>query len=157
MLDRHRAFEATLWAAGAAALVHAGLAWSPADALRFGLVAVGLAFVAETVVVNAGWLVHRLGPQVAGVPVPVLAGWVAATYVAYWTATLLVEPGTAPVVAAALATAADLLGDPVGVRAGFWTYPDGGLPGPTIADVPWWNFAGWLALTCVVGVVGAPT
>lgn len=154
--DRHAAVATGLGVAGAAALVHAGLVWSPLDAAQFGLVAAGLAFVAEAVVVNAGWLVHRLRPRVVGVPLPVLAGWIAATYVAFRVAALLVGPTGAPVVAAALATAADLVGDPVGVQAGLWEYPDAGPPGPRIVGVPWWNFAGWFLLTFVVATVAVP-
>lgn len=153
---RHGAFAGVLVVAGAASLVHAAVTWSLAGAIRFGLVAAGLAFVAELLVVGAGWLDHRLRPQVRGVPVAVLAGWIAATYVAYRVATLLVGPGDAPVVAATLATAADLVGDPFGVRAGFWEYTDRGPAKPRIVGVPWWNFVGWFLLTLAVATVGPP-
>lgn len=156
MSERHTAVSAMLVAAGTAALVHAGLAWSPVAALRFGLVAAGLAFVAEAVVVRAGWLVHRLRPRAFGVPLPVLAGWIAATYVAYRVAVPVAGSPGAPLVAAVVATAADLLGDPVGVRLGLWEYPRPGLVGPRIRGVPWWNFAGWLVLTWAVVALGTP-
>lgn len=156
MPERHAVFAAALVAAGVAVLVHAAIAWSLAGAVRFGLVAAGLAFVAELLVVGAGWLDHRLRPQVRGVPVPVLAGWFAATYVAYRVATFLVGPADAPVVAATLATAADVVGDPFGVRAGFWEYPDRGPAEPQVAGVPWWNFVGWFLLTLAVATVGPP-
>lgn len=156
MSGRHAAFAVGLVVAGVASLVHAAVTWSLASAVRFGLVAAGLAFVAELLVVGAGWLDHHLRPQVRGVPVPVLAGWVAATYVAYRVATLLVGPADAPVVAATLATAADLVGDPFGVRAGFWEYTHRGPAEFRIAGVPWWNFVGWFLLTLAVATVGPP-
>lgn len=141
---------------GALALVHAGFVWSPGAALRFGAVAVGSSLGAELFVVRAGWLDHRLEPQVWGVPLAALSGWVAAIYGWYQVAVLFV-PGVAPIAAALLATGADLVIDPFGVRAGLWSYPRPGVPGPRLYDVPWWNFAGWFVLTVVVTTIGTPT
>ena len=48
--------------------------------------------------------------------------------------------------AALAATLYDVLADPVGVRRGLWTYPDVAVSNPRYRGVPWWNFAGWLAI-----------
>ncbi|MFB6154262.1 MAG: carotenoid biosynthesis protein [Haloferacaceae archaeon] len=137
-------------AAAALSLAHAGLTWGPAAAVGFAAVAVAAAFVAERLVLSLGLLVHHTRPQLAGVPVWALLGWVGAFYVSYRVALLAVSPALAPLAAAGLATAADVAADPRGVADGLWSYPESRLSRPRYRGVPWWNFAGWLVLTATV-------
>lgn len=155
-MPREGAVSGLLLVLGVSALVHAMLAWSPVAAIQFGAVAVGLAFVAEVAVVQVGLLRHRLYPQVLGVPLAALAGWTFSIYVCFRLATFAVDPAFAPIVTAGIATAFDLVLDPIGVRAGLWEYPRAGIPGPRFRDVPWWNFAGWLLLPAVVVSLAGP-
>lgn len=59
----------------ALALGHAVLTWDPAATLAVFLGGIALTFPAEAVFVRAGLLKHHTGPQIAGVPLPVLAAW----------------------------------------------------------------------------------
>jgi uncharacterized membrane protein len=141
-----RAFAASVAAVGLLALAYAALTWPPAAVLAFFAGGAAIAFVAEAVVVNLGWLEHHVGPKVVGVPVYVLLGWTGAVYVAFRAALLVTSGWSAVAVAAALATGYDALVDHRGVADGRWTYTDD-LPGPRLRGVPWWNFAGWLAIS----------
>ncbi|PSQ16523.1 carotenoid biosynthesis protein [Halobacteriales archaeon QS_8_69_26] len=147
-----RRFAAGVAAFGVVALVHAALTWPVAATVAlFGGGAL-VAFVAEAVVIDLGWLERHVGPKVLGVPLYVLFGWTGTVYVAVRIA-LLVTGGPGPVavgLAAGLATAYDLLTDHQGVERGHWTYTDD-LPGPRLREVPWWNFAGWIVISSVSG------
>ncbi|MFB6137382.1 MAG: carotenoid biosynthesis protein [Halobacteriaceae archaeon] len=145
MDDRTR-FAATATGYGLLALAHAALTWPAAAVLAcFGGGAL-VAFAAEVVAARAGWLVHRTGPAVAGVPVPALLGWTGTVYLALRVALLVADGAAAVAVTAALATGFDALTDHRGVVDGLWAYTDD-LPGPRPRGVPWWNYAGWVAIS----------
>jgi hypothetical protein len=139
-------FRATVLAVGAVALGHALVTWPLAatGALFGGGAAV--AFAAEAVVIRLGWLDHHVGPKLLGVPLYVLAGWTGTVYLAYRAALLATDGWPAVAAAAALATTYDLLTDHRGVADGHWTY-NTTLGGPEFRGVPWWNYAGWLAVS----------
>ncbi|NIB99150.1 carotenoid biosynthesis protein [Halobacterium sp. R2-5] len=141
-----RAFAASTVAVGLVALAHAAFTWPTAAVLAFFGGGAAIAFVAEAAVVDAGWLEHHVGPKLLGVPLYVLFGWTGAVYVAFRAALLVTEGWPAVALAAVLATGYDVLVDHRGVAEGHWTYTDS-LPGPRVRDVPWWNFAGWLAIS----------
>lgn len=133
---------------------HAALAWSPFAAVAFVGLAVSSAFLAEAAVVRLGLLRHATGPQLLGVPIGALAGWLVAIYIWYRVALLVLGVVLlTPVFAGALATAFDLLVDPRGVDRGLWRYPESRLSRLRFRGVPWWNFVGWFLLTTVVTAV----
>lgn len=147
-----RSFAATTAMLGVAAYAHALLTWSLEAAVVIFVGGAVLAFAGEVIVVNLGWLEHHVGPKVAGVPLYVLPGWTAVIYVSVRIA-LFVTDGWAVVPAAALlATTYDVLADNRGVEDGHWTYADG-LPGPRHGEVPWWNYAGWFAISAGTAAV----
>ena len=152
-----RVFAGTTVALGLVALVHAAVTWPTSATLAlFGGGAL-VAFLAEAVVVNLGWLEHHVGPKVVGVPVYLLFGWTGTVYVAFRVALLLTgEAGvTAVGTTAVLATTYDVLTDHWGVEDGHWTYTDD-LPGPRHRGVPWWNFVGWLTISGLTVAVALP-
>ena len=135
-------------------LAHATLTASPRFAVGFAIIAVGLAFPAESLVVRTGRLVHGSHPQVRSVAVAALAGWISLTYpsfrVAEW---ILGASGTTlgtGLLAGLIATTFDGLVDPIGVRRGWWVYPPAPLSRPRVLGVPWWNSLGWFGLSAAV-------
>jgi putative membrane protein len=155
-MDREDVFRITTAGIGVWALLHAGFVWGVAPAVRFAAVAIGLAFVAEVVVIRLGLLEHHTDPRVAGVPLVALLGWTGAIYVSYFLVGIVVDGSLRPVVAGVLATALNLGTDPNGVRDGFWTYPPSPISRPRYRDVPWWNFVGWFVLTTATTWVATP-
>lgn len=142
-------------ALGCVAPGHAALTWPPrATVALFGGGAL-VAFVAEVVAVSRGWLKHHVGPSVAGVPLYVLFGWTGVAYVSLRVALLVTAGWAAIAAAAALATAYDALTDHRGVAEGYWTYTDD-LPGPRYRGVPWWNTAGWFAVSSLTAALAVP-
>ncbi len=139
-------------ALGLGGLAHAALTWPAGATVAFFLGGALVAFVAEAVVIDRGWLEHHVGPHVAGVPLYVLPGWTGVVYVAFRGALLVTDGAAAVVLAAALATGYDVLTDHRGVAEGYWTYTDD-LPGPRWRGVPWWNFAGWVAVSSVTAAL----
>lgn len=152
-MDEHTQFVATTAGIGVLALAHAALTWPVEATVAFFGGGALVAFVAEVVVVNLGWLDHHAGRQVLGVPLYVLLGWTGTVYVAFRLALLAVSGWPAVALGAALATAFDVLTDPQGVADGRWTYTDD-LPGPRFADVPWWNYAGWVVISAATAGLG---
>ncbi|WP_049898473.1 carotenoid biosynthesis protein [Halococcus agarilyticus] len=150
-----RRFAVTTVVLGLGALVHALLTWPLGATVALFAGGALVAFVAEAVVVDLGWLEHHLDPEVLGVPLYVLFGWMAAVYVAFRLALLVADGWTAVVAAAVLATTYDLFTDHRGVAEGYWTYT-GGLPGPHYRGVPWWNFAGWFAISAITATLALP-
>ena len=136
-------------------LVHAVLTW-PVSALVvfFGGGAL-VAFIAEAVVINRGWLEHHIGPKVGGVPLYLLFGWTGAVYIAFRVALLVIDGWMTVTVTGMLATTYDLLTDHRGVADGHWTYIDE-IPGPRYRGVPWWNFVGWFVISCLTAAVAIP-
>jgi len=141
-----RTFVATTAGLGILALLHAVLTWPPAAAAAFFAGGAAIAFVGEAVVINLGLLEHHAGRKLLGVPLYVLFGWVGAVYVPFRIALLVTDGWLAVALGAVLATAYDVLVDNRGVEDGRWTYTDD-LPGPCHGAVPWWNYAGWLAIS----------
>jgi len=150
-----RAFAGTTTAVGLVALAHAALTWPLAATVAFFGGGAAVAFVAEAVVINAGWLEHHVGPKAVGVPIYVLFGWTGAAYAAFRIALLVADGWTAVAVAAALAAGYDLLTDHRGVEEGHWTYTDD-LPGPRYRSVPWWNYVGWVVVGGATASFAAP-
>jgi uncharacterized membrane protein len=147
-----RQFALSGVAVGLVALGHALLTWPVAATVaHFGGGAL-VAFAAEAAVIRLGWLKHHIGPKIAGVPVYILFGWVGTVYVAVRIALLVTGGWTAVVTAGVLATTYDLLTDHRGVADGHWSYTDD-LPGPRARGVPWWNFAGWLLISCLTAAL----
>lgn len=127
-----------------AALAHALFTW-PLDrvAVLFGG-GTAIAFVAEALVIRAGLLEHHTGPQVAGVPLAIIAVWPSVVYLWYRIALVAVEPGVSgAALAAVLATSWDVITDPRGVDD-LWSYRPSSVSEPRFRGVPWWNFVGWV-------------
>lgn len=150
-----RVFAASTTAIGMAALAHAALTWPLEATLVFFVGGAAIAFVAEAVVINLGWLEHHVGPKVLGVPLYVCFGWTGVVYVAFRVALLATDGWVAVALGAAIATGYDLLTDHRGVTEGHWTYTDD-LPGPRLRDVPWWNFAGWVVISAATAALALP-
>ena len=150
-----RIFAGTIVAIGLVALTHAAATWPLFATIAFFGGGAIVAFVAEAVVINRGWLEHHIGPKLAGVPLYVLFGWTGVVYVAFRVALLVTDGWIAVVAAGVLATSYDVLVDHRGVEDGHWTYTDD-LPGPRHRGVPWWNFAGWLAISCLTAAFAVP-
>lgn len=152
---RERVFVLSVVAIGLVALAHAALTWPPRATVALFAGGAAIAYVAEAVAIRLGWLEHHVGPQVLGVPPYVLLGWTGVTYAAFRAALLAVDPWPAVALGAALATGYDVLTDHRGVEEGYWTYTDD-LPGPRLRAVPWWNFAGWLAISAATAALAVP-
>ena len=150
-----RRFAAATVVLGLGTLAHALLTWPVSATLALFAGGTLVAFVAEAVVISLDWLEHHVGPKVLDVPLYVLFGWTAAVYVGFRLALLVTDGWTAVVAAAVLATAYDLFTDHRGVAEGHWTYTDD-LPGPRYRGVPWWNFAGWFAISSVTATLAVP-
>ena len=154
MADR-RIFAGTVVAIGSVAFAHAAVTWPPYATIAFFGGGAILAFVAEAVVINRGWLEHHIGPKLLGVPLYVLFGWTGTVYIAFRVALLVTDGWIAVLIAGVLATSYDILIDHRGVADGHWTYTDD-LPGPRHRGVPWWNFAGWLGISCLTAAFAVP-
>ena len=154
-MDDGRVFVAGSLALGAAALAHAAITWPTHATFAFFAGGALVAFLAEAVAVNAGWLDHHVGRGVLGVPLHLLAGWTGTVYVAFRVALLATEGWPAVALGATLATGYDALTDHRGVAAGHWSYT-GGPPGPRFRGVPWWNFAGWFAFSAATAALALP-
>lgn len=150
-----RRFQVVTIALGSLAFVHGLLTWPSLAVLAFFLGGGLLAFLAEAVVINRGWLEHHIRPKVLGVPVYVLFGWTGVVYVAFRIALFVFDGGLAVVLAATLATVYDLLTDYRGVADGHWTYTDA-VGAPRVHGVPWWNVLGWFLVSGVTAALATP-
>ena len=148
-------FAGSVIAIGVVALLHAAVTWPVSATIAFFGGGAIIAFVAEAIVINRGWLEHHIGPKLVGVPLYVLLGWTGTVYVAFRVALLVTDGLIAVVIAGVIATSYDILVDHRGVADGHWTYTDN-LPGPRFREVPWWNFAGWLVISCLTAAVATP-
>ncbi|MFC7019364.1 MULTISPECIES: carotenoid biosynthesis protein [Haloarcula] len=155
-MDARRRFQVTNLVLVALAVAHALVTWPLADAAALFVGGAALAFVLEAAVVRLGLLEHTIEPRVAGVPVTVVLVWPAVVYLFYRLA-LLAIPQVVPAaaLAAVLATLSDVATDPIGVRDGLWRYPPSRVSRPRFHGVPWWNFAGWLAIVFVTALLPA--
>ena len=155
-MDPKRQFVVGTLLFAAAALAHALLTWPLRSTLVLFVGGATIAFLGEAAVIRLGLLRHHVGPRVAGVPLVVLAAWPATVYVFYRAATLVAPPGVeAAALAAVAATLFDGFQDPAGVRRGLWSYPKSPDSEPRFRGVPWWNFAGWLAVVFVTAMLAA--
>lgn len=145
-LSSSRRFAISTITIGLVSLTHALLTWSPRPTIAFFVGGALVAFIAEAVVINVGWLEHRIDPKLRGVPLYVLFGWTGAVYVAFRVALLVTDGWAAVALTGVLATTYDLIVDHRGVADGHWTYTDD-LPGPRYRGVPWWNYLGWFAIS----------
>jgi hypothetical protein len=135
-------------------LSHALLTWPLADVLALFGGGIVVAFVAEAGVIRVGLLRHHVRPQVLGVPGAVLLGWPAFVYAAVRVAGLfLADPVAVAALAAVLATLVDVVVDPPSLEEGAWAYPQSRLSGTRYRGVPWWNFAGWLAVVFLTAML----
>ncbi|EMA55274.1 MULTISPECIES: carotenoid biosynthesis protein [Halococcus] len=150
-----RRFATITVVVGLGALAHALLTWPRRATVALFVGGALVAFVAEAVVIDRGWLEHHVGPKLAGVPLYVLFGWTGAVYIAFRTTLLVTNGWTAVVAAGVLATIYDGLTDHRGVADGHWTYTDD-LPGPRHRGVPWWNFAGWFVISVITAGLTVP-
>ena len=150
-----RTFAGTTVAIGIIALAHAAVTWPLVATVAFFCGGAIIAFVAEAIAINRGWLAHHIGPKLVGVPLYILFGWTGVVYVSFRLALLVTDGWIAVVAAGVLATSYDVLIDHRGVEDGHWTYTDD-LPGPRHRDVPWWNFGGWLVISCLTAAFAIP-
>ena len=154
MADRH-GFVATVLAIGLIALGHAAITWPRLATVAFFGGGAIVAFTAEAVAINRGWLAHHIGPKLLGVPIYLLFGWTGTIYIAFRVALLVADGWLAVLVAGVLATSYDVLIDHRQVTNGYWSYGDG-LGGPRFRGVPWWNFAAWLVISCLTAALALP-
>lgn len=153
-MDIQRRYGRPILAGGAVALAHGLLTWPADRTLALFVGGAAIAFAAEVTVVQWGLLEHHLEPQVLGVPYLVLLAWPASVYVALRVALLVAPPGVvAALVAAVLATLADVVIDPRGVEDRAWRYPRVPVSTERYRDVPYWNFAAWLAISFVTAML----
>ena len=153
-MDERRRFVLGTLLFAFVAIVHALLTWPLRSTLVLFLGGAAVAFVGEAVVIRLGLLRHHVGPRVLGVPLVVLLAWPSTVYVCYRAAALVAPAGVeAAAIAAVVATVADVFQDPIGVRRGLWSYPEAWVSSPRYRDVPWWNFAGWLAVVFVTAML----
>lgn len=154
-LSSSRGYALTGAAIGAGALVHAAVVWPPAATVAFFGGGMAIAFLAEAVAINLGWLEHHIGPTVVGVPLYLLLAWPGTIYVVFRVVQLGLDGWPAVVGTAMVATAYDVLADPQGVAEGHWSYTDD-LPGPRYRGIPWWNFVGWVVISGLTAALALP-
>ena len=155
-MDPKRQFVVGTLLLAAAALGHALFTWPLRSTVVLFAGGATVAVVGEVLVIRLGLLRHHVGPQVLGVPLVVLVAWPATVYVFYRAAALVVPAGVeAAALAAVSATLFDGYQDPEGVQRGLWSYPASRLSEPRWRGVPWWNFAGWLAVVFVTAMLAS--
>lgn len=154
-MSRSRTFAASAVGIGLLGLIHATFTWPTYAVLAFfgggGLVA----FFAEAIAINGGWLDHHIGPKAVGVPLYLLFGWTGTIYLAFRVGLLVTDGWRAVAVAGVLATTYDILTDHRGVSDGHWTYTDD-IPGPRYREVPWWNYFAWFIISVLTASFAIP-
>src|SRR6056297_1678370 len=78
-----RTFVGSVLALWAVALATALLTWPLEATVALFVGGAAIAYVAELVVIQLGWLEHPVGPKPRGVPLYVLAGWTGVVHVAH--------------------------------------------------------------------------
>lgn len=151
----------TVWCQVLAVVVILSAVWSASDVLAVTLSLIGGGWVAEYLGINTGVpfgryrYTPRLRPQVGAVPALVPLAYVGVVVPAWGVADLLVggSRGVSFVlVSGVVATAWDLLLDPILVSREVWEWrTKGGYFG-----IPWRNFLGWLLVTWALTVVLRP-
>ncbi len=124
--------------------------WQPLDLTRATLIVFAGAWLIEWAGSKTGFIfgtydyTNLFRPQLAGVPSIVPLAWLMMLPPAWAVSQALTRrtAGVAFLLASAVAfTAWDLFLDPQMVAWGAWVWPDGG----GYFDIPWHNFAGWIA------------
>ncbi len=124
--------------------------WQPLDLARATLIVFAGAWLIEWAGSKTGFIfgtydyTNLFRPQLAGVPSIVPLAWLMMLPPAWAVSQALTRrtAGVAFLLASAVAfTAWDLFLDPQMVAWGAWVWPDGG----GYFDIPWHNFAGWIA------------
>lgn len=155
-MDVQRRYGRPILLVVVAALGHGLLTWPVGRTLALFVGGAAIAFAAEVVGVQWGLVEHRLEPQVLGVPLVVIGAWPATAYVALRVALLVVPLGVgAAVLAAVIATLADVVLDPKGVEDRAWRYPRVPVSSSRYQDVPYWNFGAWLVITFLTALLPA--
>lgn len=144
------AADVALTLAFAASLALSSKAWREALALPLIGSAVGLAF--EAVGVRYGVPFGRysysdFGPEVLGVPVPIVLAWGIYLFLCYSSAASLASGWRRVALASGMMVAIDLAADPVMVELGAWSWEVGS--GITWFGVPPLNFLGWLVVSAL--------
>ena len=157
---RARLTQATVYAfflaSASHALVWRGAAW----AAGFVVASVTTGFVVEAVGRSAGVpfgtydYADSLGPELLGVPIVIPLAWAMMAYPALIAArTLCVGRVTTPIVGAVALASWDVFLDPQMVAEGHWAFAFPEPSPPLIDDVPWTNFAGWMAVAVFLMLV----
>jgi putative membrane protein len=153
-MDAVRRYLLTTSLIAVVAAAHALLTWPLQRTLVLFGAGMAIAAVLEAIGVALGLLVHEMRPQVAGVPLVVVAAWPGTVYLTYRLALLVAPAGwQAAALAALVGTAWDLATDPAGVSDGVWRYPDHPLSTPRYRQVPWWNFLAWFVIVFLTAMV----
>ncbi|WP_153412104.1 carotenoid biosynthesis protein [Nocardia macrotermitis] len=162
---RDRVTAAVVLLSALTAVTHAWATRGPRWAAGLLLIVSGLGLVAEICGVTTGfpfgcydYARHRLGPELAGVPLLVPLAWTGGLYPVWVVAGLLSPPGTPrartriPLTALG-AVGWDLFLDPQMVSAGQWTWcsPLPGLPGTP--QIPYTNYLGWFAVALLMAAL----
>lgn len=159
---RDRVTVAVVLLSAGTALAHAAVARGTRYAVGFLVIVSGLGWAAEAVGTATGipfgcydYVLGRLGPAVAGVPLVVPLAWTGGIYPIWVVAGLLTDRPALRIGATALgAVGWDLFLDPQMVADGHWRWcvTDAGLPGTDL--VPYTNYLGWFAVASIMaGVV----
>ncbi len=164
-IGRDRVTAAVVLLSALAALTHAWATRGPRWAAGLLLIVSGLGLAAEIVGVATGfpfgcytYAQHRLGPELAGVPLLVPLAWTGGVYPVWIVAGLLCRPGkhrarTRIPLTALGAVGWDLFLDPQMVSAGRWSWcsPLPGLPGTP--HIPVTNYLGWFAVALLMAAL----
>ncbi|MGW5383674.1 carotenoid biosynthesis protein [Nocardia sp. NPDC003963] len=140
------------------ALLHAAVTRGIGYAAGFLVIVSGIGLAAEAVGTATGipfgayeYADGRLGPELFDVPLVVPLAWTGGLY-PIWVVAGLLCPGPVTRIAATAIGAVgwDLFLDPQMVADGQWQWAvtDSGLPG--LAEIPWTNYLGWLAVAAVM-------
>jgi putative membrane protein len=150
----HWRYSVPMGVIGLASVWHALATWPLRAVVALFVGGAVIAFSAEVIGVVAGFLQHRLEPQVVGVPVPIIVAWPGTVYLALRLAQLMAGPGPqAAALAALLATAVDVVIDPIGVRDQVWQYPPAAVSRRRYLGVPYWNVLAWLLISFLTALL----
>jgi uncharacterized membrane protein len=153
-MDAVRRYLLTTSLIAVVAAAHALLTWPLQRTLILFAAGMAIAAVLELIGVSQGLLVHEMAPQVAGVPLAVIAVWPGIVYLSYRLALVVAPAGwEAAALAALIGTLSDVATDPAGVSEGVWRYPDHPLSTPRYRQVPWWNFLAWFVIVFLTAMV----
>lgn len=161
--DRDRVTVAVVLLSAGTALAHAAVARGIRYAAGFLVIVSGIGWATEAVGTATGvpfgcydYVLDRLGPAVAGVPLVVPLAWTGGLYPIWVVAGLLTDRTALRIAATAVgAVGWDLFLDPQMVADGHWRWcvTDAGLPG--LDAIPYTNYLGWFAVASVMATVVA--